>query len=338
MHAVVLVGGFGTRLRPLTDTTPKSMLTVGNETIVARLVRRLEAGGVTSVTLALGFLPDPFIAAFPDGRLGGVEMRYAVEPEPLDTGGAIRFAALDAGIDSTFVVVNGDVVSDLDVGAMVAAHRARDAEATLHLIPVEDPSAYGVVELGADERIVAFVEKPAPGTAPSNLISAGTYVLEPEVVDLIAADVAVSVERITFPTLVERGRIHGHATDDYWIDVGRPELLIAANLDRLAGRFDADFDHPVRDGHGIDVAADVDGSAAIEASVVAAGVTVGPGATVARSVLLAGAHVGADATVADSIVMGDIGAGATVERVTVGATGIVAAGTVVRDARVPAPA
>ena len=119
MHAIVLVGGFGTRLRPLTNTIPKSMLTVGNEPIITRLVRRLERHGITTVTLSLGFMPDPFIAAFPGDRCGTVELRYAVEPEPLDTAGAIRFAARSAGIDDTFVVVNGDVINDLDLGALV---------------------------------------------------------------------------------------------------------------------------------------------------------------------------------------------------------------------------
>ncbi len=163
MHAIVLVGGFGTRLRPLTDTIPKSMLTVGNEPIITRLVRRLERSGITTVTLSLGFLPDVFIAAFPDGRCGGVEMRYAVEPEPLDTAGAIRFAAESADIDETFVVVNGDVITDLDLAALVTAHHRFCAEATLHLTPVADPSAFGVVEIDAEGRVQRFLEKPAPG-------------------------------------------------------------------------------------------------------------------------------------------------------------------------------
>ena len=115
MHAIILVGGFGTRLRPLTNTVPKSMLTVGNEPIIRRLIRRLETSQVTTVTLALGFLPDPFLAAFPDGRCGDVELRYAVEPEPLDTAGAIRFAADVAGVDDTFLALNGDIITDLDV-------------------------------------------------------------------------------------------------------------------------------------------------------------------------------------------------------------------------------
>ena len=199
MRAVVLVGGFGTRLRPLTNSVPKPMLPVGHRPMIARLVDRLARGGVTEVVLALGFRPEPFIEAFPDGRCGDVTLTYAVEPEPLDTGGAIRFAADAAGIDDTFVVANGDVMTDLDVGALVTAHRGFGAEATLHLIAVDDPSAFGVVDLGADGRIGAFVEKPAPGTEPSNLINAGTYVFEPSVLDRIAPSAKVSIERDTFP-------------------------------------------------------------------------------------------------------------------------------------------
>lgn len=338
MHAIVLVGGFGTRLRPLTDTTPKSMLTVGNEPIITRLIRRLEAGGVDTVTLALGFLPDPFIAAFPSGRLGDVEIRYAVEPAPLDTAGAIRFAATEAGVDGTFLVINGDVISDLDFDALVDAHHDRNAEATLHLTPVADPSAYGVVELGDDDQILRFVEKPAPGTAPSNFINAGAYVFESSVLDLIEPDVPVSVERVTFPALVERGQIFGHATDDYWIDVGRPELLIQANLDRLSGAVDAAVDHPVSGGRGIADDADVHASASVVDSVVAAGVVIGAGATVERSVVLAGARVGERAIVRDSIVMGVIEPGAEVSAVTVGASGVVAADERLAGTRVPEPA
>lgn len=337
MHAIVLVGGFGTRLRPLTDTTPKSMLTVGNEEIITRLVRRLGIGGVEVVTLALGFLPDPFIGAFPDGRLGDVEIRYAVEPTPLDTAGAIRFAADSAGVDGTFLVLNGDVITDLDVAWLVDRHHDRSAEATLHLTPVADPSSYGVVELGPDDRIMRFVEKPAPGTAPSDLINAGTYVFESSVLDLIEPDVPVSVERMTFPQLVERGRIFGVATDDYWIDVGRPELLLQANLDRLAGRFDRAIDHPVVDGRGIDPAAEVAATATVTDSVIAAGATVGERSSVTRSVVLRGARVGADVVMRDSIVMGTVDDRAELDGVTVGAAGAVAAGATLSGVSVPEP-
>ncbi|MBI5088122.1 MAG: nucleotidyltransferase family protein [Actinobacteria bacterium] len=167
MRAVVLVGGFGTRLRPLTLSVPKPMLPVGHAPIIERLVANLVRGGVTNVTLALGFKPDSFLQAFPDGRCAGATLRYAVEPEPLDTAGAIRFAAEEAGIDDTFVVANGDVLTDLDVGAIVRFHTGRRAEATLHVIGVDDPSSFGVVAVDGDGRVERFVEKPPPGTEPS---------------------------------------------------------------------------------------------------------------------------------------------------------------------------
>ena len=163
MRAIVLVGGFGTRLRPLTDTVPKSMLPIAHVPLIVRLIQQLERGGVDGVTLALGFLPEPFVEAFPDGRCGGVALDYAIEPEPLDTAGAIRFAADHAGIDDTFVVANGDVLTDLSIADLVAAHRAADAEATIHLIPVEDPSAFGVVELDDDRPHPALRREAGPG-------------------------------------------------------------------------------------------------------------------------------------------------------------------------------
>ncbi|HRE03759.1 MAG TPA: NDP-sugar synthase, partial [Ilumatobacteraceae bacterium] len=236
MRAVVLVGGFGTRLRPLTLSVPKPMLPVGHVPIIQRLIANLVRGGVVDVTLALGFKPEPFIAAFPDGTCEGARLHYAVEPEPLDTAGAIRFAALHAGIDDTFVIANGDVLTDLDVAALVGFHRQRGAEATLHLTPVEDPSGFGVVDCDDEGRVRRFVEKPAPGTAPSNRINAGTYVFEPSVIERIADGRRVSVERETFPAIVADGGLWAMATDDYWVDTGRPDLYLQANLDLINGR------------------------------------------------------------------------------------------------------
>ena len=338
MHAIVLVGGFGTRLRPLTDTIPKSMLTVGNEPIITRLVRRLERSGITTVTLSLGFLPDVFIAAFPDGRCSGVEMRYAVEPEPLDTAGAIRFAAAATDIDETFVVVNGDVITDLDVAALVTAHRRFCAEATLHLTPIADPSAFGVVEIDAEGRVQRFLEKPAPGVTESHLINAGTYVMEPSALVGIASDVPVSVERVTFPSIAATGALFAVATDDYWLDVGRPELYRRANLDLLDGRYDAALPSLVTATGGIDPAAVIAAGATVSGSVVAAGVAVGPGSQVTGSVLLAGSSVGKDVIVEHSVVMGVVGDGAFLSGAVIGATATIEPGQQVTNERIPAPA
>ncbi|MFM2183504.1 MAG: hypothetical protein RJB61_1798 [Actinomycetota bacterium] len=331
MRAVVLVGGFGTRLRPLTATIPKPMLPVGHVPIIERLVANLARGGVTEVTLALGFKPEPFVEAFPDGRCDGVALRYAVEPEPLDTAGAIRFAADASGIDSTFVVANGDVLTDLDVAALVGFHRDRSAEATLHLIGVDDPSSYGVVALDGEGRVERFVEKPAPGTAPSNLVNAGTYVLEPSVLERIPVGTATSIERVTFPAVASGGRLFAMATDDYWIDTGRPDTYLAANLDMLRGirRHDrCAAVHP---------SALVDPSAEIVESVVGAGSSVGAGARVTGSVLLPGSAVGDGAAVADSVVMGRVGSDALVRSSVIGADGTVAPGEHLSGARRPDP-
>jgi mannose-1-phosphate guanylyltransferase len=331
MRAVVLVGGFGTRLRPLTYSVPKPMLPVGHVPIIERLVANLVRGGVTDVVLALGFKPEPFVEAFPAGLCAGARLQYAVEPEPLDTAGAIRFAADAAGIDETFVVANGDVLTDLDIARLVEFHRLRAAEATVHLIAVADPSAFGVVALDADGRVERFVEKPAPGTEPSNLVNAGTYVLEPSVLSRIPSGEKVSIERATFPAIVDGGGLFALATDDYWIDTGRPDLYLAANLDLLDGRRPHDHCTAVAPG------AQVDATAVIDAAVVAAGAVVGPHARVARSVLLDGARVDGGAGVTGSVVMGHIGAGAQVTDCVIGADAVVHPAEVLTGERRPAP-
>jgi mannose-1-phosphate guanylyltransferase len=307
------------------------MLPVGHVPIIERLLMNLGRGGVTEVTLALGFKPEPFVAAFPDGECAGVTLHYAVEPEPLDTAGAIRFAADFAGIDDTFVVVNGDVLTDLDVSDLVRFHRERGAEATLHLIGVPDPSAFGVVALDEAGRVERFVEKPAPGTAPSNLVNAGTYVLEPSVLQRIPEGQKVSIERATFPAVVADGGLYAMATDDYWLDTGRPEYYLQANLDIASGR--RRHDRCVAVHAEAVLAADAD----VTESIVGAGARVGAGAAVVRSVLLPGAVVGAGARVADSVVMGQVGEGAELSDSVLGADGVVAAGEHVHGERRPDP-
>ncbi len=330
MRAVVLVGGFGTRLRPLTASIPKPMLPVGHVPIIERLVANLGRSGITDVTLALGFKPEPFVQAFPDGECAGVTLHYAVEPAPLDTAGAIRFAADAAGIDDTFVVANGDILTDLDVSQLVRFHRDHGAEATIHLIGVPDPSAFGVVAIDEQGRVERFVEKPAPGTAPSNLINAGTYVLEPSVLQRIPLGRKVSIERETFPTVAAAGGLFAMATDDYWLDAGRPALYLQANLDLLGSA--RRHDHCVA----LHESAIVDVAAVIEHSVVGAHARVGA-ATLRGSVLLPGAVVESGAVVTDSVVMGRVGAGAVVHNSVVGADGIVAPGEHMSGERRPDP-
>ena len=332
MRAVVLVGGFGTRLRPLTLSVPKPMLPVGHVAIIERLIENLVRGGVTDVTLALGFRPEPFMQAFPNGTCAGATLTYAVEPEPLDTGGAIRFAALFAGIDSTFVVANGDVLTDLDVGALVHFHRSSGAEATLHLTPVEDPSAFGVVDQEPSGLVRRFIEKPPPGTSPSKLINAGTYVFEPSVIARIPDGRKVSIEREIFPALVADQTLWAMATNDYWIDTGQPDLYLKANLDVIT-RLRAEHSWA----HGVAEGAVIGAGVALSDTVVADGASIGDGADVSDSVLLAGSSVGPGAHVRHSVVMGHIGARAVISNCVIGAGIEIADGTHHTDERIPAP-
>ncbi len=307
MRAVVLVGGFGTRLRPLTHHRPKQMLPIVNRPMIEHVVGHLTDHGVDDVVLSLGYRPDAFSAAYPDGRCAGATLHYAIEPEPLDTAGAIRFAALDAGIDERFLVLNGDVLTDLDVVAFVAFHESRGAEATVALHRVDDPSLYGVVPTDAEGRVIEFVEKPPRGEAPTDLINAGTYVFERSVVDRIADGRRVSVERETFPALVADRTLY--ALDDacYWIDTGTPCEYVQAQVDLVDGVRGAPVD-------GIHPSADVSADASVKRAVVGAGAVVAAGARVEAAVLLAGARVEADAVV-DGSVIGEcaiVGAGAHV--------------------------
>jgi mannose-1-phosphate guanylyltransferase len=329
VKAVVLVGGFGTRLRPLTSSTPKQMLPVVNRLMIERVVEHLGRHGVSTAVLALGYRPDAFVDAYPSGHCAGVELHYAVEPEPLDTAGAIRFAALDAGIDERFLVVNGDVLTDLDVTALVARHEASGAEGTIALHRVTDPSAFGVVPTAADGRVTAFIEKPPPGEAPTDLINAGTYVLEPTVLGRIPPDRRVNVERVTFPAMVADGSLFAFDGETYWIDAGTPVTYLAANLDLLSGVRGAPE-------QGVHASARVEGE--VRSSVIGPNVTIEAGATVEGSVVLSGARVERDAVVRDGIVgpRATVGAGATVEAGSVvGDDRVVEAGAHVIGQRIP---
>jgi mannose-1-phosphate guanylyltransferase len=285
VRAVVLVGGEGTRLRPLTYATPKPMLPIANRPFLEHQLEHLRAHGVGDVVLACGYRPDAIRAHFGDG------LGYAVEPEPLGTGGAIAFAA--RGFGETFVAANGDVLTDLDLTALVAFHRSRGARMTLALHAVDDPSRYGVVETAADGEVTAFLEKPAPGTTDVDTINAGTYVVEPDVLDLIPPEKAVSVEYDVFPRLVGAG-LYALADPGRWRDIGTPDSYLAANLERMPP------------GGLVDPTAVVDPGAEVRESVVGAGCVVEAGVRLERCVVLAGAVVRGPHTV-DNRVIGDDG-------------------------------
>ena len=295
MRAVVLVGGFGTRLRPLTSDLPKQMLPIVDRPMIEHVVGHLAAHGVEEVVLSLGFLPDAFRDAYSDGRCAGIPLHYAVEPEPLDTAGAIRFAAEDAGIDEAFLVLNGDVLTDLAVDELIGFHRASGAEATVSLTPVDDPSRYGVVPTDADGRVTGFVEKPPAGAAPCNWINAGTYVFEPSVIDRIEPGRRVSVEREVFPAMADEGVLYGLRSEAYWVDTGTPETYLGVQLDLLDG-----VRGPARSG--VDDAAEIHPGATVRRSVIGPGAVVAEGSRVCDSVVMAGSRIGEGAVVDGSLV------------------------------------
>ena len=329
MHAVVLVGGFGTRLRPLTYSIPKPLLPVAHTSMLERLMNSLALGGVTHAVLALGFKPEPFMAAFPNDMCGSVQLSYAVEDTPLDTAGAIGFAARTAGISETFVVANGDVLTDLDIASLISFHRQHGAEGTISLTPVSDPSQYGIVEIDARGCVERFVEKPQPGMTTSNFASAGTYVLEPSALERMPGDQKLSIERVVFPQMVADKSLFAMSTDDYWIDAGRPDTFISANVHvskRVAKVTDAPI-HPT---------ANVAATAVILDSVIGENATVLDGAHITHSVLLPGAIVEQGAVIIDSLVMGMVGANSQVTGSIIGSTGVVGQNEVCNNAYVPA--
>lgn len=330
MKAVILVGGFGTRLRPLTLGTPKQMLPVVDRPMIERVVAALGDNGVTDAVLSLGYRPDAFLEAYPAGRCAGVTLHYAVEPEPLDTAGAVRFAALDAGIDERFIVVNGDVLTDVDVAAVWAFHDKHGAEGTIALTPVEDPSRYGVVPIDADGRVEAFIEKPPADEAPSNWINAGTYVLEPSVIGRIPDGRKVSIERETFPAMVADGTLYAVQSDAYWVDAGTPETYLQVQLDLVDGVRGQET--------AVATSALVATDAVVEHSVVMDAASVEAGAVVRDSVILPGATVRAGAHVIGSIVGAGsvVGPQAVLDELTVtGAGAEIPAGAQLHGARVP---
>ncbi|MDA8102477.1 MAG: NDP-sugar synthase [Nitrospiraceae bacterium] len=315
---MVLVGGMGTRLRPLTHEIPKQMLCVAGVTMLERVVERLASFGVDRVVLSMGYRPDVFLEAFPAGEVSGVEIVYAVEPEPLDTAGGIRFAADFAGLQETFLVVNGDILCDFDISALMEAHRANPGLATIALIPVDDPSAFGVVATDGDGRVEAFVEKPRREDAPSNLINAGIYVLEPEALASVEPGGRASIEKAVFPLLVSRGQLFALPFDGFWIDAGTVDNFRTVNLEFLSvlvrgdggAASAAEIDLVGATPAGFELVGDslvaksarIDPGARIVASVVGPDAVIEAGSLVVKSVVMAGATVARYAQVLDSIV------------------------------------
>ncbi|MBU6363659.1 MAG: NDP-sugar synthase [Acidobacteria bacterium] len=331
-QAVILVGGQGTRMRPLTDTIPKPMLSLMGLPFVERQVDHLQRAGVSRIVFSCGYRPREIEEYFGDGASRGLEMGYVVDPEPLGTAGAIANAEelLD---DADVFVLNGDILTDLHLAALVAHHRGLGAEATIALTPVDDPSAFGLVRTDADGRVTEFVEKPgADELIPGEpyRINAGTYVLTPAARAAIPRGEQVSIERDTFPLLAERGGVGALASDCYWRDIGTPASYLDAHLDVLAGAVGF---IPSPGEAWVSPEATVDGSAAIgPGACVGPGVVIGADARVASCVIGAGSSIGVGAAVEGSVLGRDVivGDGARVsDLVVVGDGATIAPGAVV---------
>ncbi|MEV5407975.1 NDP-sugar synthase [Thermopolyspora sp. NPDC052614] len=329
LQAILLVGGKGTRLRPLTLGTPKPLLPTAGVPFLAHQLARAKSFGVRRIVFATSYRASMFTEAFGDGSAFGLDLVYMTEQTPLGTGGAIRNAAqaLTCGPDDPVLVLNGDILSGHDIHAQVALHMSRRAAVTLHLTEVEDPSRFGCVPTDADGRVTAFLEKtPQPVT---NRINAGCYVFQRSVIDTIPEGRVVSVERETFPGLIDAGAlVLGYVDATYWLDVGTPTAYIQGSRDLVLGRLESPaLPGPCGEcltltGAVVSPEAKVSGG-----SVVGGGAIVEAGATVIGSVLLDGCVVGPGATVIDSVV----GPGARI------AGGAVLSGVVVGDEAVVGP-
>jgi mannose-1-phosphate guanylyltransferase len=275
MKGLILAGGQGTRLRPLTINTPKPIVPVANSPFLLYQIDLLQSGGIEDIILSLSYQPRKIEDLLKDGTDYGVRIRYAVEASPLGTGGAFKNA--EAQIDSTTVVFNGDVLTSIDLNAVIALHRERNAVATIVLTPVDNPSDYGLVETTADGWVQRFIEKPGPNEITCNTINAGIYVLEPSVLRYMPQDEPYSFERGLFPTLLEnKEKVLAFVNDSYWIDIGTPRKYLEVHDDILGKRFVSNRTAPDRlDRNTLPSGAVVDSKSIIDSEVrIAAGVRI----------------------------------------------------------------
>ncbi|WAL64907.1 NDP-sugar synthase [Amycolatopsis cynarae] len=336
VDAVVLVGGKGTRLRPLTLSAPKPMLPTAGVPFLTHLLSRIRAAGIRHVVLGTSYQAEVFERYFGDGAALGLELEYVVENEPLDTGGAIR-NVYDRLRAEHAVIFNGDILSGADLGALVRAHHDASADVTLHLQRVDDPSRFGSVPTDADGRVTAFLEKTQ--NPPTDQINAGCYVFRRSVIESIPAGRRVSVERETFPGLLAAGaHVHGFVDASYWLDVGTPEAFVRGSADLVRGLAPTSAlpgptgEALVLDGAKVMADAEVSGG-----STIGAGAEIAAGASVAGSVLFDGVTVEAGAVIEDSVIGAGakVGAGAVLRGVVLGDGAVVGAGCeLLRGARV----
>lgn len=306
-EAILLVGGQGTRLRPVTVNTPKPMVPAAGVPFLAHQIARAAAAGVTHIVMATCYLAEVFEPYFGDGAAFGLTLEYVVEDEPLGTGGAIRNAAerLTGGPDDPVLVFNGDILTGLDIAGLVESHKAADADVSLHLVRVADPRAFGLVPTDSEGRVLAFTEKPqTPEEITTDQINAGCYVFRRSVIDTIPAGRSVSVERETFPGLLASGaRLQGVTENTYWLDLGKPEAFVQASADLVRGVVSSPAVPGPRGEALVLPGAEVAECAVLSGgTVVGAGATIGTGAVVEGSIVLAGASVGPDTRVRASLI------------------------------------
>lgn len=318
MQALILAGGEGTRLRPLTTTIPKPVVPLAGQPFISFMIEWLRRHGVDDVILACGFMADGVRSVLGDGSELGVRLRYVEEPTPLGTGGALKYA--EELLDERFFMLNGDVLTDIDLSAELAQHERTGARATLALYPVEDPSAYGLVRRNDDLSVKQFLEKPSPDQIDTNLVNAGAYILERELLSGLApAGTNISIERDVFPELVGAG-LFGYEASGYWMDIGTPQRYLQATFDILEGRVDTEIGARLGESQrrlandstidGMLVSPVLAGAGcAVQAGAVVGGrvvlgrrVEIGPDARIADAALLDGVHVGARSTIRGAII------------------------------------
>jgi len=332
VKAVILVGGEGTRLRPLTCNTPKAMVPILNRPFLEHMLRYLGENGVNDIILAMNYLPDPIQHYFGDGNQLGVRITYVVEEVPLGTAGAVK--NVESYLNGTFVVLNGDILTEIDLTTMIRRHQEIKPKVSIALTPVDNPTIYGVVETDASDRVKRFVEKPSWDKVTSNMINAGIYILEPEVLQHVPPSTFTMFENYLFPLLLDMGEpVLSYPSDAYWIDIGTPEKYLKANQDlllrrgnenvRTMGESDihprANIEEPVLIGENCIIGQDthlkgpvvlgpgceINEGSVIEGSVLWQGVTVGKGAVLKNCIACAHSYIQEDCHVLDNCVLGD---------------------------------
>jgi mannose-1-phosphate guanylyltransferase len=350
MQALILAGGEGTRLRPLTSTVPKPVVPLVDRPFITYLLEWLKRHGVDDVVMSCGYMAAGVRNVLGEGTQFGLRIRYVEEPRPLGTGGVVKFA--EPLLDERFLILNGDVLTDMDLSAQIAQHERTGARATIALIPVDDPSRYGLVRIHDDRKVREFLEKPSIDQIDTNLINAGAYVLERDVLSSLERDVNISIEREVFPGLVSEG-LYAYPQEGYWLDIGTPETYLQATFDilertvkttvgeRLGSSYlevapDVQADGRIIPpalvggeckvakgarvgsqavlGHGVKIGEDT----IVESAVVLNGAEVGLGCSLRHCIIGPGARVGANTHLEDGVVLG--------EGVTVGAGNVLRAG------------